>query len=277
MNTPQTDISFFSNLRFILVETSHPGNVGMAARAMKTMGFSNMVLVRPRLPNALKHEAAIRFASNALDVLENARITDSIDEALKDCHFAGAVTSRFREFAPPLLQAREAASRMAASPELCPALVFGSEKFGLPNEIVEKCHALISIPANPQYASLNLAQAVQILAYECRMALPQTILPDQNITSAGFTDIPATVAQIDGMVNHLEKALVAINFLDKNHPRKLMPRLRRLFARSHLEVDEVNILRGIAKQILYKNQKKQPQETDNSLHTPDKADNHAFQ
>lgn len=252
MNTSQTDISFFSSLRFVLVETSHPGNVGMAARAMKTMGFNNLVLVRPRLPDALKHEAAIRFASNALDVLENAQVTDSIDEALKDCHFAGAVTSRFREFAPPLLQAREAASRMASSPGLCSALVFGSEKFGLPNEIVEKCHALISIPANPQYASLNLAQAVQILAYECRMALPQAILPNQNIASAGFTDKPATVSQISGMVEHLEKALLAIHFLDSDHPKKLMPRLRRLFARSRLEVDEVNILRGIAKQILHK-------------------------
>lgn len=252
MNTSQTDISIFSNLRFILVETSHPGNVGMAARAMKTMGFNNLILVRPRLPDALRHEAAIRFASNALDILENAHITDSIDEALKGCHFAGAVTSRFREFAPPLLQAREAASRMAASPELYPALVFGSEKFGLPNEIVEKCHALISIPANPQYASLNLAQAVQILAYECRMAIPQTLLPNQNVESAGFTDKPATVTQINGMVDHLEKALVAIQFLDKNHPKKLMPRLRRLFSRSRLEVEEVNILRGIAKQILYK-------------------------
>ena len=276
MNASQTDISFFSNLRFILVETSHPGNIGMAARAMKTMGFSKMVLVRPRLPNALKHDAAIRFASNALDVLENASVTDSIDEALKDCHFAGAVTSRFREFAPPLLHARQAALRIAASPKLCPALVFGSEKFGLPNEIVEKCHALISIPANPQYASLNLAQAVQILAYECRMALPQTLLPNQNLASAGFTDIPATVAQIDGMVNHLENALTAIHFFDKNNPKKLMPRLRRLFARSHLEVDEVNILRGIAKQILYKIQEKSP-ETNNLLHTPNKSDNHAFQ
>ncbi len=252
MNTFQTDISLFSNLRFILVETSHPGNVGMVARAMKTMGFTRLILVRPRLPDVLQHKSAIQFASNALDVLENAKIVDSIDKALSNCHFAGAVTSRFREFSPPILQARETASHIVLHPELNPALVFGSEKFGLPNEIVEKCHALISIPANFQYASLNLAQAVQILAYECRMAIPQNVLPNQNVELAGFKDMPATVEQIDGMVNHLEEALTAIQFLDKNNPRKLMQRLRRLFSRSKLEVDEVNILRGIAKQILYK-------------------------
>ncbi len=256
MNTSQTDISLFSNLRFILVETSHPGNVGMVARAMKTMGFSRLILVRPRLPNVLQHESAIQFASNALDVLEKAQIVDSIDIALNNCHFAGAVTSRVREFSPPILQARETANHIVSHPELNPALVFGSEKFGLPNEIVEKCHALISIPANHQYASLNLAQAVQILAYECRMAFPQRKLPNQNIELAGFEDKPASVTQIDGMINHLEEALTAIHFLDKHNPKKLMPRLRRLFSRSKLEVDEVNILRGIAKQILYKTKSK---------------------
>jgi len=253
MNMPQTNIPLFSTLRFVLVETSHPGNVGMAARAMKTMGFSRLVLVRPRLPDVLTHEAAIQFAGNAQDVLQNARIVDSIDAALKESRFACAVTSRFREFSPPVMQAREAAARIVSSPELDAALVFGSEKFGLPNEIVEKCHAMISIPANPEYASLNLAQAVQILAYECRMALPQETLPEQNVESAGFEDQPATAGQIDGMLNNLEEALTAIHFLDENNPKKLMSRLRRLFARSRLETDEVNILRGIAKQILYKN------------------------
>lgn len=252
MNTPQTDISLFSNLRFILVETSHPGNVGMVARAMKNMGFTRLILVRPRLPDVLKHEEAIRLSSNAVDILENAEITDSIDHVLQDCRFAGAVTSRFREFSPPILRARETAAHIVSHPNLNPALIFGSEKFGLSNDIVEKCHALISIPANPQYPSLNLAQAVQILSYECRMAMPQETLPEQNIESAGFEDIPASVTQIDGMLNHLEEALISIRFLDKNNPKKLMPRLRRLFSRSRLEVDEVNILRGIAKQILLK-------------------------
>jgi len=225
----------------------------MVARAMKTMGFSRLVLVRPRLSDALKQEAAIQFASNAMDVLENAEVVDSVEEALKDSQFACAVTSRFREFSPPVIRAREAASHIALHPELNPALVFGSEKYGLPNETVEKCHAMISIPANPEYASLNLAQAVQILAYECRMALPQNELPNQNVESAGFEDIPASVSQIDGMLNHFEEALTAIGFLNEHSPKKLMPRLRRLFARSALEVDEINILRGIASQILKKN------------------------
>lgn len=255
MNTLQTDISIFSSLRFILVETSHPGNVGMVARAMKTMGFCRLILVRPRLKDALVHEDAIKLASNALDVLENARIVDSIDEALEDCQFAGALTSRFREFSPPVIKAREAGTYIANHPELNAALVFGSEKYGLPNEIVEKCHAMISIPANAEYASLNLAQAAQILAYECRAAMPQGNLAKQNVASAGFEDAPATVTQIEGMLNHLEEALVAIRFLDERNPKKLMPRLRRLFSRSQLEVDEVNILRGIAKQILYKTSK----------------------
>lgn len=252
MNTPQTDISLFTHLRFVLVETSHPGNIGMAARAMKTMGFSRLVLVRPRIADALTHESAIQLASNAVDVLENAEITDSVDEALRDSRFACAVTSRFREFSPPIIRAREAASHLAMHPELNPALVFGSEKYGLPNETVEKCHAMISIPANPDYASLNLAQAVQILAYECRTALPQETLPRQNVESAGFEDKPASVSQINGMLNHLEEALTAIEFLNEHSPKKLMPRLRRLFARSALEVDEINILRGIASQILKK-------------------------
>ncbi|NLC24242.1 RNA methyltransferase [Oxalobacter vibrioformis] len=252
MNVSQRDISLFSNLRFILVETSHPGNIGMVARAMKTMGFSRLVLVRPRLPGALTHESAIQLASNAVDILENAEVVDSVEEALKDCRFACAVTSRFREFSPPIIRAREAAVHIAAHPDLNPALVFGSEKYGLPNETVEKCHAMISIPANPDYASLNLAQAVQILAYECRMALPQDVLPDQNVESAGFEDIPASVSQIDGMLNHLEEALTTIGFLNEHSPKKLMPRLRRLFARSALEVDEINILRGIASQIMKK-------------------------
>lgn len=246
MNSSYSDNSLFSELRFVLVESSHPGNVGMVARAMKTMGFSRLILVKPRISNVLKQEAAIKFASNALDILENTQIVDSIEEAIKDCNFTGALTSRSRELAPPIMNAREVATHIALNPQLKPALIFGSEKYGLPNEVVEKCHALINISANPDYASLNLAQAVQILAYECRMSL---LNPKTNVPSATKG---ASIEQIDGMISHLEEALVAIDFLDEENPRKLMPRLRRLFARGQIEVDEVNILRGIAKQILYK-------------------------
>ena len=253
MDQHLTNSLFFSSLRFVLVEPNHPGNVGMVARALKNMGFSRLILVRPRISDVLTHDDAFRLAGNAEDVLLNAQAVDSVDEALKDCRFACAVTSRFREFSPPLLLARDAASLIAKNPTWNPALVFGGEKYGLPNEIVEKCHALISIPANPQYPSLNLAQAVQILAYECRMALPQDSLPEQNVHSAGFEDTPATVAQVDGMISHLEEALKTIEFLNDSSSRSLIPRLRRLFARSRLETDEVNMLRGLARRIIDRN------------------------
>jgi tRNA/rRNA methyltransferase len=125
--------------------------------------------------------------------------------------------------------------------------VFGNERFGLPNDVVERCNVLINIPANPDYSSLNLAQAVQVLAYECRMAVAGDLLPDPGI---GFRGVSADVAQVDGMYAHLEQALVALGFLDPANPKKLMPRIKRMFARSGLETEEVNILRGIARQIL---------------------------
>jgi tRNA/rRNA methyltransferase len=247
MNLPQTSTSLFHRLRFVLVETSHPGNIGAVARAMKTMGFSQLILVNPRFPDATGQEEAIAFASGAQDVLANARIVGSIDEALDGCNFAAALSARLREFSPPIATPRTLAAQLAANDGLNAALVFGNERYGLPNEAVEKCNVLINIPANPDYSSLNLAQAVQVLAYECRLAAGSDTLP---ATTIGFQGGAAGVAQIDGMYAHLEQALVAIDFLDPDNPKKLMPRLRRLFSRTQLEAEEVNILRGIARQIL---------------------------
>ena len=249
MNLPQTSMPVFDRLRFILVETSRPGNVGAVARAMKTMGFSNLVLVNPRVPDVLGHEEAVAFASGAQDILAAARIAGSVEEALLGCNFAAAVTARLREFSPPVSTPRVFAAQLLAETGLNAALMFGNERFGLPNETVEKCNVLINIPANPEYSSLNLAQAVQVLAYECRVAATGDVLPS---TPIGFKGEAAGVAQIDGMYTHLEQALVAIDFLDPGNPKKLMPRLRRLFSRTQLETEEVNILRGIAKQILEK-------------------------
>ncbi len=144
---------------------------------------------------------------------------------------------------------RVLADQMAGDAGLHGALLFGNERFGLPNDVVEKCNVLINIPANPQYSSLNLAQAVQVLAYECRVAACGDTLPATDI---GFQGETAGIAQINGMYEHLEQALVAIEFLDPANPKKLMPRLKRLFSRTQLETEEVNILRGIAKQILQK-------------------------
>jgi tRNA/rRNA methyltransferase len=240
--------SFFSRLRVVLVETSRAGNIGSAARAMKTMGFSDLVLVNPRVENPLQHEEAVAFASGAQDILAGARIVATMAEALDGINYAAAVSARLREFSPPVHTPREVAQHVAGAVDLHAALVFGNERFGLPNEIVERCTVLVNIPANPAYSSLNLAQAAQVLLYECRMAALDGQHNDAG--SVGFHGDAASQAQIDGMYGHLEEALVAIGFLDANNPRKLMPRLKRLFARAGLETEEVNILRGIARQIM---------------------------
>ncbi|AQR68601.1 tRNA (cytosine(32)/uridine(32)-2'-O)-methyltransferase TrmJ [Janthinobacterium sp. LM6] len=247
MNLPEINTSLFKRLRFILVETSRSGNIGAVARAMKTMGFSDLVLVNPRFPDALTDAEAVAFASGAQDILSGARIVGSIAEALEGCNYAAAVSARLREFSPPVTAPRAIAAQLAAGEDLHAAVIFGNERFGLPNEIVEQCNVLINIPANPEYSSLNLSQAAQVVAYECRVAA----LGDGQIASpVGFHGDAASLAQVDGMYAHLEQALVAIDFLDADNPKKLMPRLKRLFSRTGLETEEVNILRGIARHIL---------------------------
>jgi tRNA/rRNA methyltransferase len=247
MNQPKINTPLFKRLRFILVETSRAGNIGAAARAMKTMGFSDLVLVNPRFPDALQDPEAVAFASGAQDVLAGARIVASMAEALEGCNFAAAVSARLREFSPPVWTPRAFAGHVAGQGELAAALIFGNERFGLPNQIVEQCNVLINIPANPDYSSLNLAQAAQVLAYECRVAAQGDTVAAGEV---GFHGDAASVTQIEGMYAHLEQALVAIDFLDAGNPKKLMPRLKRLFARTQLETEEVNILRGIASHIL---------------------------
>ncbi|MDB5765505.1 MAG: lasT [Collimonas fungivorans] len=251
MNQAKTNTSLFNRLRFVLVETSSPGNVGAAARAIKTMGFSELILVNPRFPDVLQRDEAVAFASGAQDVLAAARIVDSVEQALEGCNFAAALSARLREFSPPLTAPRALAAQLAADASLNAAVIFGSERYGLPNEIVEKCNVLLNIPANPEYSSLNLAQAVQVLAYECRVAAGEDLSPATG-GEVGFQGNAASLADIDGMFAHLEQALVEIEFLDPASPKKLMPRLKRLFSRTQLETEEVNILRGIASQILSK-------------------------
>ena len=252
MNPTETVSSLFTRLRFVLVETSRAGNVGSVARAMKTMGFSDLVLVAPRCNDPLHDPEAVAFASGALDVLQGARIVDSIGEALDGCNFAAAVSARLREFSPPVWSPREFSAHAAGTQDLQPALILGNERFGLPNQIVEQCNALINIPANPEYSSLNLSQAAQVLAYECRLAAQGENRTQEGI---GFHGEAASVAQIEGMYAHLEEALVAIGFLNASNPKKLMPRLKRMFARAGLETEEVNILRGIARQMQVRSRK----------------------
>ncbi|WP_375542172.1 RNA methyltransferase [Paraburkholderia sp. CNPSo 3274] len=248
----------FTSTRFVLVEPSHPGNVGAAARALKTMGFSRLVLVAPRVPQVHCDPEAVAMASGADDVLAAAHIVPTLADALAGVQWSLALTARTREYGPPPAAPRQAVQdacrQVAHGGDI--ALVFGNERTGLSNDDVERCSALAHIPANPAYSSLNLAQAVQVLSYELRLAYLGESAPAAALPAAGGAAQPAagsplaTSEDIERMYVHLENALIALEFLDPVNPKKLMSRLRRLFARSGLEREEVNIVRGIAKHIL---------------------------
>jgi tRNA/rRNA methyltransferase len=253
----------FTSTRFVLVEPSHPGNVGAAARALKTMGFSRLVLVAPRVANVQNDPEAIAMASGADDVLASAHVVPTLADALSGAQWSLALTARSREYGPPQLAPRAAAAQAhehAAHGDI--ALVFGNERTGLSNEDVERCSALAHIPANPAYSSLNLAQAVQVLSYELRIAYQEASDDAASADGAsasfaaggagGVVSARAASDEVERMFVHLENALIALDFLDPANPKKLMSRLRRLFARAGLEREEVNIVRGIAKHILLK-------------------------
>ena len=249
--------------RFILIQTSHAGNVGAAARAMKTMGFDDLVLVAPRWPNVLRREETIQRASGALDVLEKCRIVDTLDEALDGVDHLCATAMTPRDFGPPTrwprehfaqLMATPAAAADAAPPQTAGiAFLFGSERFGMRNEDVYRCHACLSIPSNPEFGSLNIGAALQVIAYEWRLALGgfggHAHAPARSSTQPPSGDL-ADAAQVAGMLTHLEQALVDLGFLDPAAPKKLMPRLNQLFNRASVTEEEIHILRGIAKAVL---------------------------
>ncbi|MDR5750370.1 MULTISPECIES: RNA methyltransferase [unclassified Caballeronia] len=242
----------FTSTRFVLVEPSHPGNVGAAARALKTMGFARLVLVAPRVANVKNEPEAVAMASGADDVLASALVVDTLADALAGVHWSVALTARMREYGPPQLPPRAAAARAREFVHHGDiALVFGNERTGLSNADVERCSALAHIPANPAYSSLNLAQAVQVLAYELRLAYSG----DSPPPALEVANASASSEEIEGMYAHLESALIELEFLDPANPKKLMSRMRRLLARSGLEREEVNILRGIAKHILLRGRK----------------------
>ena len=236
--------------RFILIQTSHAGNVGAAARAMKVMGFDDLVLVAPRWPNVLRREETIQRSSGALDVLDKARIVATLDEALDGMTHLCATAMTPRDFGPPTVASRphlEALAAQARQPgaeaaQGGVAFLFGSERFGMQNEDVYRCHAALSIPTNPKFGSLNLGAAIQVIAYEWRMALGS--YPVQSATALPTL---ADARQVSGMLAHWEEALVDIGFLDPAAPKKLLPRLNSLFNRADLTQEEIHILRGIAK------------------------------
>ncbi|MCW5663413.1 MAG: RNA methyltransferase [Piscinibacter sp.] len=229
--------------RFILIGTSHPGNVGAAARAMKVMGFADLVLVAPRLADIARQPEALAMASGATDVLERARTVGTLAEALDGVTWLGATAMTPRDFGPPTQAPRALFPALAESRQRV-AFLFGTERVGLSNDDVYRCHACLSIPTDPAYGSLNLAQAVQLIAYDWRQALggfpvqPRT--PDPTLADA---------AAVQGLLAHWERTLVEIGFLDPAAPKKLMPRLNQLLARVQPTREEVDILRGMARAI----------------------------
>ncbi|MEO7152123.1 MAG: RNA methyltransferase [Burkholderiaceae bacterium] len=230
--------------RFVLIGTSHPGNVGAAARAMKVMGFSDLVLVAPRHADVLTRPDAIAMASGATEVLAGARVVATLAEALDGIAYACATAMTPRDFGPPTHAPRELFATLAPSAGRV-AFVFGSERHGLSNDDVYRCHACLSIPTHPDYGSLNLAQAVQLLAYDWRQAIggfgvaPRTVDPEL-----------ASASQVQALLEHWREALVAVGFLDAAAPRKLLPRLNQLINRAAPSSVEVDILRGIARALI---------------------------
>jgi len=234
---------FYPATRFVLVDTSHAGNVGSAARAMKVMGFADLVLVRPRRPDVLASDEAIAFASGAGKVLRGARVVATLAEALDGISTVCATAMTPRDFGPPTVAPRVGFGALAARGEGV-AFVFGGERFGLANEEVYRCHLCVSIPTHPAYGSLNLAQAVQLIAYEWRQALGGF-----DIVRATTPPSVADAAAVQGLLEHWAAALVDIGFLDPAAPKKLMPRLNQALNRARVTDEEVHILRGIARAV----------------------------
>jgi len=227
-----------SKIRIVLVETSHPGNIGSVARAMKNMGLSNLVLVKPKEFPSL---VASQRASSAGDVLDSARVVETIDEAIAGAKVVVGASARLRKVSWPQLNVRETAElALSTTSEGEVALLFGREDSGLSNAELDKCHYLAHIPTNPTYSSLNLGQAVQVFAYECLMATEI-----QSVHSKGYKHDLATADQLEGFYDHLYQALQDIEFLDPAKNARFMRRMRRLFNRTQLDVKEVDILRGI--------------------------------
>ena len=238
------EASLLDRVRIVLTRTSHPGNIGGAARAMKTMGLSRLVLVAPQ---TFPSDIATARASGAADVLERAVVVDSLEAALHGTIFSAAMTARRRLLALPMQWSQDGANEVAAhAAQGDVALVFGNETSGLSNEELSLCHLPVMIPTAPEYSSLNLAAAVQILCYEMRMA---------SARPAAMAEPPARLAsfeEVEGFYGHLEQAMTQSGFHDPDNPRRLMARVRRLFGRVRLEKEEVGILRGILSALLRK-------------------------
>lgn len=233
----------FPNVRIVLVATSHPGNIGAAARAMKNMGLTQLVLVKPKVWPARE---AISMAASALDILDNAVVVETLEEAIADCHLVLGTSARLRNMPVTLLDpagcATVVAEQMAASKV---ALVFGREISGLSNAELHLCHYHVHIPVNPDYTSLNLAAAVMVLCYELRKAALAVAVPQQPAPANEWDKEPATMDELERYMAHLETVLIKLDFHKPDNPRQLLRRLRRLYLRIQPDKMEINILRGI--------------------------------
>lgn len=232
------DKDLANKLRIVLVETSHPGNIGAAARAMKTMCLSNLALVNPA---EFPHADASARASGAVDVLERARVVKTLDEALAGCALIAGTSARQRGLGPPVLSPKECMERLhaasAAGQET--ALLFGRERTGLTNDELARCHILVNIPSNPDYSSLNIAAAVQVLGYESMLARGARPAAGES------EEMPSTAEEMEKLYEHIESAALETGFLDPANPKHLMRRIRRLFNRAQPDQNEVHILRGL--------------------------------
>lgn len=246
MNTAQAQL-----LRWVLVETSHPGNVGSAARALKTMGFSDLRLISPKISGVAQAPEAIALASGAVDILESSQESSSLESAVQDCPLVLGLTSRDREFGPPTISWQDARPLIEAAITVNQrvALLFGPERTGLDNNHLSLCTHRVWLDANPLYPSLNLAQAIMACAFTLRETLNKDAEAsplNSNIELVDYADPVAVVA----MLEHWREGLEAIGYLDPANPKKLMPRLQALFARTRLRKEEIDLLRGIAKQMI---------------------------
>jgi TrmH family RNA methyltransferase len=225
-------------IRLVLVNTTHPGNIGASARAIKNMGFEQLYLVSP---SCFPHAEAFSRSSGATDILENAILVSSLQEAISDCHLIIGTSARERALPVPLLTPRESAECIFSSLNNGNkvAVVFGQERMGLTNDELSLCHFHLYIPCNPMFPSLNIASAVQIVAYETHLRMMSSKSVSKNTTAL------ATSHQLEGFYQHLEKTLIDLEFLKTEYPGQMMKKLRRLFGRTQLKENELNILRGI--------------------------------
>jgi len=234
-----------SNIRIVLIQTSHPGNIGSTARAMKTMGLSELYLVKPK---SFPDEQATAMSSNASDILDKAMVVDNLQDALVDCHWVvGSSARNERSLAWDVLEARECGEQVVEKTHLGKvALVFGRESSGITNDELAHCHHLVHIPTNPDYSSLNLASAVQLLSYECRVAnINSAKTKMESIGKVKREEETVTADAMESYYQHLESAMIDAKFLDPHNPKHLMTRLRRLYSRAQVSASELNILRGM--------------------------------